>query len=155
MSGNYQEHALVKTIRGGLADQIGSAAEVILSPAMLDSELAQSLGPCQRRLNAVNAALEVVLRLVEDLLGLEDLQDSLLALEGLLGEEELGELLDGDVALGALLGEKLVALGTRGLEGLDPVGSGYYGGHVGGYGVARRGTAGERGEKSIVEEGES
>lgn len=118
-----------------LADQVGSATEFILSPAMLDSELAQSLGACQRGLDAVNSALEVILRLVEDLLGFQNFQDPPLALEGFFGKEKLGKLLDRDVALGTLFGEQFMALRAGGLEGLHPVRSRYYGGHFCGSGL--------------------
>lgn len=134
----------MQAVGSRLADQVGGTAELVLGPAVLDGQLAQLLGSSQRRLDAVNAALEVVLRLVEDLLGLEHLQHAPLALQRLLGEEELGELLDGDAALGALFGEELVALDARGLEGLYPVGSRYYGGHGGGGGRGRGGIDGER-----------
>ena len=96
---------------------------------MLNGELLESLSPCQCGLNSGRPTSEVVLGLVEDRLGLEDLEDSLISFQDLPGEHKIGQLVDVEVGFSSLLFEELGALGTRGFEGLDPF---WIGGHVGG-----------------------
>ena len=69
---------------------------------MLDLKLPQSLGTSQGRLESVDAAIEVVLGLIEDFLGLQNLQDTVLTLEDFLGEEKSGQFLHRDLGLLAL-----------------------------------------------------
>lgn len=110
-----------------LGDELVGDHLVVLSPAMLDHELAQLLRPSQGRLEAVNAAGEVVLALVKYLLLLEHGEYAVLALEGIAGEEEVGKLVDIEVGAVAFLLDELAALGTGGFQGLDP---GRWTGHV-------------------------
>jgi hypothetical protein len=69
---------------------------------MLDLKLPQSLGPGQGRLETVDTAIEVVLGLIEDFLGLQNLQDTVLTLEDFLSEEESRQFLHRDLGLLAL-----------------------------------------------------
>lgn len=112
-----------------LADELIGALLVFLLPLVLDLQLAELLCSCQRRLETVGSAGEVVLRLVKDLLRLKDLQNPLLPVELGLCEEEFGQLLNIDVGLGPLLIQELRALGTGRLEVLDPLRSWHDGCH--------------------------
>ncbi len=87
---------------------------------MLNRKLLQPLGPGQRRLEPIDSTGEVILRLVEDFLTLQDLQDARLSVQNLLGEDEVAELLDIEVRLGPLLLEQVGPLRACGREGLDP-----------------------------------
>ncbi|KAI7515060.1 acyl-CoA oxidase [Hortaea werneckii] len=99
-----EEHALVQAIGTGLGDELVGDHLVVLRPAMLGHELAQLLGAGQGGLEAVDAAGEVVLALVKHLLLLQHGEDAVLALEGVAGEEEVGELVDIDVGAVAKVG---------------------------------------------------
>jgi hypothetical protein len=82
-----QEHALVQTVGARLRHQLVGNALLLHLPAVLHFQLPHLLCTSQRGLEAVDAAGEVVLRLVEDLLGLEDLEDGMLLLQAGLGKE--------------------------------------------------------------------
>jgi hypothetical protein len=82
---------------------------------MLDLKLPQSLSPGQGGLESVDAAIEVILGFVEDFLGLQNFQDTVLTLQYVLGEEKLGQFLHSDLGLLSLRCEKVSALGRRGL----------------------------------------
>jgi hypothetical protein len=77
---------------------------------MLDLELPQSLGPGQGRLETVDTAIEIVLRLIEDFLGLQNLQDTILTLEDLFCEQEGGQFLYRDLGLLALCDKEVGSL---------------------------------------------
>lgn len=84
----YQEHALVQTIRTRLTDELIGNLLVLIRPVMLDLQLTELLRPSQRRLEPVDSTSKVVLRLIKDLLLLQDLEDPVLPLEPLLCEQE-------------------------------------------------------------------
>jgi hypothetical protein len=88
---------------------------------MLDLKLPQSLGPGQGGFESVDAAIEVILGFVEDFLGLQNLQDTVLTLQYLLGEEKFGQFLHSDLGLLSLRCEKVSALGRRGLQMFHPL----------------------------------
>ena len=73
-----------------LTDQFIGSHVVVSVPVVLDLQLPQPLCPCQSGLEPFNSAIEVIPRFVEDLLGFKDAQDTLLALENLFGEKEVG-----------------------------------------------------------------
>jgi hypothetical protein len=74
----------VETVGAGLADKLSGSAELVVVPVVLLLQDAQPLLAGKGPLEAVGAAHEVVLRLVEDLLGLEDGEDGILCVEQLL-----------------------------------------------------------------------
>lgn len=111
----------MQSIRAGLADELVGDLLIVHRPSVLDLQLTQLLCPCQCRLEPVYPSGEVVLRLVEDLLGLKDAENLPLLVELFLGKKEFGESFDLNLRLGALSSEKLVALGTGWLEVLDPL----------------------------------
>lgn len=102
----------MQSIRRRLPQQIIRHDKIILRPIVLDGQLAQALRLLQGLLDAVDAAVKVVLGLVEDLLGLHDGEDVLLALEHLLGVEEFGQFGHVEGGGGALCGEEVGALGA-------------------------------------------
>jgi len=116
----YQEHALVQAVRARLTDQVIGNRLVLVGPAVLDLQLSESLCSGQCRLESINASSKVVLRLVKDLLVLQDLEDLLLSVESFLCEQERRQCLDIDVGLCSLLRQQLGALGARRLEVFDP-----------------------------------
>lgn len=81
----YQKHAIMQSIWRALTQQLVRRVEVILIPSKLDCQLPQSLRSRQGRLEAVDATREVVLRLVEHRLILQDLQNTLLSVKLFLG----------------------------------------------------------------------
>lgn len=119
-----QVHALVQAVWAGLADQLVGHHLVLLGPVVLLVDLPQPLSAGQSRLEAIDAAGEVVLALVKDLLVLEQVEDGMFAGQTLLGKEELAELVNVDVGFAALLGKQLGTLGSSGLEVLHPLGDG-------------------------------
>ena len=88
---------------------------------MLDLQLPQFLGPGQGCLESVNAAIEVVLGLVEDLLGLKNIQNTILALQDLLGEKKIGQLRHRYLGLVPLCRQKVSALRWGGFQLFDPL----------------------------------
>lgn len=88
---------------------------------MLDLQLPQLLSPSQSCLEFVDPTIEIVLGLVEDLLGLQDLQDPLLPLQHLPGEEEVRELVHRYLGLVALRLEQIRTRRRGWLQGLHPV----------------------------------
>jgi hypothetical protein len=117
----YQVHPDMENIWSGLADQVVRGHVLIVVPVVLDLQLSEPLGPGQCGLELVDTAIEVVLRFVEDLLGLEDLQDPLLPLQHLLGEQEIRQLVDGQVRLVPLCLQQVGARGGGRRQGLHPV----------------------------------
>jgi hypothetical protein len=87
----------VETVGAGLADKLSGSAELVVVPVVLPLQDAQPLLAGKGPLEAVGAAHEVVLRLVEDLLSLEDGEDGISALDDILCVEQLLELLDRNV----------------------------------------------------------
>ena len=116
----HQEHAGVQSIRPRLAYELCSHLVLVSGPLVLDLQLLQPLRPRQRSLESLNSASEVILGLVEDLLGLEDVQDLGLPIEDLLSEKEVGKLLNRKIGLVTLLLEEFGSLRARGLEGFHP-----------------------------------
>lgn len=111
----------MQTVWAWLADELIGSELVLLSPVVLDLQLPQPLGPGESRLESIYSSSKVVLRLVEHFLVLQDLEDALFPVNLLLPEHEQGELVNGDVGLGAFFGEQLVALRTGRLKVLDPL----------------------------------
>ena len=99
-----KEHAGVQAIWGWLADETVCRLKFILGPVMLDLELLQPLSSGQSSFYPCISTSEVVLGLVEDRFCKEDIEDSFVPLEDLLGEHELSKLVDIEVRLGPLLG---------------------------------------------------
>jgi hypothetical protein len=120
-SPSYQVHRGVKTIWSRLRYKLIGTHIFVSIPVMLDLQLPQSLGPGQGRLESVNAAIEVVLRLVKDFLGLQYLQDTILALENLLGKEKVGQLFHRHLGFLPLCRQKVSALRKRRLQFFDPL----------------------------------
>ena len=89
---------------------------------MLNRQLLQPFPLGQRPLDPLHAAQRVVLRLVKDLLLLQDLQHLLLPLQNLLGLQQLRQLVHIDSRLGTFLCQQFRALGAGGLQSLDPGG---------------------------------
>jgi hypothetical protein len=96
-SDTYLEHAVVETVGARLADELGGSAELVVVPVVLLLQDPQPLLAGEGSLEAVGAAHEVILRLVEDLFGLEDVEDGISALDDFLCVEQLLELLDRNV----------------------------------------------------------
>lgn len=115
-----QEHAIVQTVWRRLAYKLICDLEIALRPVVLASKLVKSLGSAQGRLDTLHSSGKVVLRLVEDLIVLQNFENSVPLLKLGLGVKELGDGLDIDIGAIALLLEKLAALRARGLEVLDP-----------------------------------
>lgn len=100
----------MQTIWTRLADQLVRYRIFISVPVVLDLQPPQLLCSGQSRLESIYPPIEVVLGLVEDLLGLEDLEESLLTIEDFFCEEEVGQLLDGDLGSVSLGLDELTAL---------------------------------------------
>lgn len=124
------EHLVVHRQRRGLAHELDGVLKLLGGPLVLLGELLQALAAGQGGQDAVLAALVVVLGLVKDLLRGEDLGEIVALLQGLFGEEELGQLVDVGSALCALLGQEIGPLRRRRLESLDPVWIGRHFGNV-------------------------
>lgn len=75
----------METVGARLADELGGGAELVVVPVVLLLQDPQPLLAGKGSLEAVGAAHEVVLRLVEDWLGLEQLCDVIPPLDDLLG----------------------------------------------------------------------
>lgn len=88
---------------------------------MLDLQLPQSLGSGQGSLEPVDAAIEVVPRLVKDFLSLENTQDTVLTFQNLFGEEEVRQSLHRDLGLLPLCRDKVGPLGRRGFQFFHPL----------------------------------
>lgn len=117
----YQEHASVQTIGSRLSDQLIGRVQVLHGPLVLLSQLLQALSLGQRPLQPLDTTQGVILGLVEHLLRLEHLDQLVLTLQSLLGVQQLGELLNVDIGLSALLGEQLGTLRASRLQSLDPI----------------------------------
>lgn len=115
-----EEHAGVETVGSGLADEVVCHLIFILGPVVLDLQLLQPLASCERCFDSCVSSSKVVLGLVKDRIGDEDVQDSLVPLQDFFCEEEFGQLIDIEVGLCSFLGEQLGTLRPGGLEGLDP-----------------------------------
>lgn len=107
-----QKHGRVEAIWSGLADEVIGGLVLILAPVVLDRKPLQSLSSSESSLNSVLSALEIVLRLVKDGVRLQNAENLGVALQHLLCEEKVGELINIDGRLGALLLEKLRSLRT-------------------------------------------
>lgn len=103
-----------------LADELCGHLVLVSGPLVLNLQLPQPLRPRQRSLKSLNPASEVILGLVEDLLGLEDVQYLGLPVQDLLSEKEVGKLLHRNIRLVTLLLEEFRSLRARGLEGFHP-----------------------------------
>lgn len=111
----------MQTIGSRLSDQLIGSVQVLHGPLVLLRQLLQALSFGQRPLQPLDTTQGVVLGLVEHLLRLEHLDQLVLTLQSLLGVQQLGELLDVDIGLSALLGEQLGTLRASRLERLDPI----------------------------------
>lgn len=150
-----QEHALMQTVRTGLRDELVGNRLLLHLPAVFHLQLPQLFGTSERRLKSVDAAGEVVLRFVEDLLGFKDLEDGMLLLQAGFGEEEVGDAVDIDIGFGALLLEQFCALRARGdLEVADPLRDGSHAGSVYGGRMEMRGYQRRVSEKESAMKGE-
>jgi hypothetical protein len=81
----YLEHAVVETVWTRLTDELCGSPELIIRPVVLLLEESQLLLPGESSLEAICSPHEVVLRLVEDRLGLEQFRDLVPPLDNLLG----------------------------------------------------------------------
>jgi len=75
--GSYLEHGVMKTVWTRFANKVCSSLELVCGPVVLLLQVPKPLLPCKSPLKPIYPAHEVVLRLVKDLLGLEDLEDPL------------------------------------------------------------------------------
>ena len=135
----YQEHGRMQAIRRGFANQVIGRVNFLWRPIVLNGQLLQSLSLGQRTLDALDTAHGVILRLVKDLLALQNVQDLLLPVDIGLGMQQFGELLYGDIGLGALVLEQFRALRAGGLQSLDPGGRRIRHGEDRKVSIARRG----------------
>lgn len=67
----YHEHTLVQPIWARFADQLGGRPVLGLVPSILDFEVSEPLSPGQGSLKTFHPPSEIILRLIEHLLGLE------------------------------------------------------------------------------------
>ena len=88
---------------------------------MQHDKLAQTFRPSESGSKSRLSAIEIIPRLVEDWIGLEDLQDLFLPREDFSREEEFRQLLHGNIGPSALLFEKFRALRARRREFLHPL----------------------------------
>lgn len=77
----------MQTVWSRLTDQIVCSHILSSIPIVLDLQLPQFLCAGQRGLESINTAIEVVLRLVENLLRLQDAQNLLLTIKDIFGKE--------------------------------------------------------------------
>ncbi|KAI6753987.1 hypothetical protein HG530_013163 [Fusarium avenaceum] len=88
-----QKHSRVQTVGSRLADELIGCMEVVIVPLVPVAQTLQGLSSGEGCFESVCAAAEVVLRLVEDGVCLEDLEDLAIPGEDLLCEEEAGQLI--------------------------------------------------------------
>lgn len=100
----------MKPIRPRLTNELIGCHELILGPVVLDGKLLQPLGSRQRRLESIDSASKVVLRLFKDPFRLQHFQDTVLSVQDLLGEDEVAELFDIQSGLVSLLLQQVGAL---------------------------------------------
>lgn len=110
----------MKTIWSWLRDERVGHLEILKVPVVLHLELSQLLRTGKANWELLQSAHGIVATLVKGWLRLEESQNTLLALEVVLAEYEVGELLDANVGLCSLHGEQLAALWARRCELLDP-----------------------------------
>lgn len=115
------EHLVMHRQWRGLAHELDGMLEFLGRPFVLLGQLLETLASGEGGQDAIFTALVVVLGLVEDLLRREDFGKVVSLLQCLLGEEELGQLVDIGIALCALLGQEIGPLRRGGLQFLDPV----------------------------------
>lgn len=87
---------------------------------MLDAELTESLCSGKGALEAIDTASKVVLGLVKDLFLLQNIQNAVLSLHLFFGVYELAQAFDIKVRASTLLCQQIGALGSTGLQVLDP-----------------------------------
>ena len=84
----HKKHRLMQRIRQRLRDQLIGNLVVVRRPAVLDLYLPQLLRPRKSILESVDAAVEVVLTLVEYFLRLQRLQDAFLPVDAFFRVQE-------------------------------------------------------------------
>lgn len=105
------EHAAVETEGTRLVDQDISLLELLGGPLFLLSELDEGIVLLEGTGEALGAAQEVAVRLVEGRLVLDEAEELFLAFEVLLAIDVVGQVVNGEGGLGALLGEQVGTLG--------------------------------------------